>query len=257
MNRADWLKKLRVQAEALYDHLAPAYWVTFGLYANATHLRFIGKFLERLDTQSKILDAACGAGRYDGMLLEACHHVLGTDQSAAMLARARDVFREERFPRLRYAQVGLQELDIQAEFDGAICVDAMEHVCPEDWPDILTRFHRALKPGGLLYITVDVPDWDEVHKAYDQAIALGLPVVFGEVVDSLAAAYEQTMAQDSQAVSGVQSDGAVYLYYPPPEQIHTWLDQAGFALEEEATGDGYAHLLARKRPSLLAGETAQ
>jgi hypothetical protein len=31
VERADWLKKMRTQAEALYDHLAPAYWVTFGL----------------------------------------------------------------------------------------------------------------------------------------------------------------------------------------------------------------------------------
>jgi SAM-dependent methyltransferase len=257
MDRVDWLKKLRAQAETLYDHLAPAYWVTFGLYANVTHLRFLEKFLERLDAQSKVLDAACGAGRYDGVLLAAGHQVLGTDQSAAMLVRACEVFPKERFPQLSYAQVGLQELDFHAEFDGAICVDAMEHVSPEDWPDILARFHRALRPGGPLYITVDLADWDEVNEAYARATALGLPVVLGEVVDPLAAAYEQTMALDWQEVSGAQSDRAVYHYYPPAEQVRTWLDQAGFALEEEATGDGYAHLLARKRPSLPARETAQ
>jgi SAM-dependent methyltransferase len=98
VERAEWLKKMRAQAEALYDHLAPAYWVTLGLYANAAHRQFIEKFLGRLGAQSAILDAACGAGRYDGMLLEAGHGVLGIDQSSSMLARAREVFPQERFP---------------------------------------------------------------------------------------------------------------------------------------------------------------
>ena len=132
MERAEWLKKVRAQAEAAYDHYAPAYWVKYGLYPDATHRQFIDKFLGRLGAQSAILDAACGAGRYDGMLLEAGHSVLGIDQAGSMLARAREVFPQERFPMLRYVKVGLQEMDFQTEFDGVICVDAMEHVFPED-----------------------------------------------------------------------------------------------------------------------------
>ncbi len=44
---------MRVQAEALYDDLAPAYWVTFGLYANTTHRQFVDKFLGRLAPHSQ------------------------------------------------------------------------------------------------------------------------------------------------------------------------------------------------------------
>jgi len=149
VERAEWLKKMRAQAEALYDHLAPAYWVTFGLYANAAHRQFIEKFLGRLGAPGVILDAACGAGRYDGMLLEAGHAVLGIDQSCSMLARAQVVFPQERFPGLRYAKIGLQEIDFQAKFDGVICIDALEHVCPEDWPGVLARFQKALRPSGV------------------------------------------------------------------------------------------------------------
>ncbi len=247
MERAEWLQKMRAQAEALYDHLAPAYWVTFGLYANSAHVQFIGKFLGRLDSQSVILDAGCGAGRYDGMLLEAGHRVLGIDQSSRMLARAREHFPQERFPALRYAKMGLQEMEFQAEFDGAICMDAMEHVCPEDWPGIVARFHQALRPGGRLYVTVEVPDWDEVSQAYEQAKALGLPAVFGEVVDNLDAAYTQVAAQDRQAIRGEIADAAVYHYHPRPEQVRAWFDQAGLVIDEEGAGDGYAHILARKK----------
>jgi 2-polyprenyl-3-methyl-5-hydroxy-6-metoxy-1,4-benzoquinol methylase len=95
---------------------------------------------------SVLLSAACGAGRFDGVLLEAGHSVVGIDQSAGMLARAR-----EHFPGARYEKIGLQEMDFREEFDGAICMDAMEHICPEDWPVILRGFQAALKPGGVLY----------------------------------------------------------------------------------------------------------
>jgi len=44
MERAEWLKKIRTQAEALYDHLAPAYWVKFGKYPDAPHRQFLEKF---------------------------------------------------------------------------------------------------------------------------------------------------------------------------------------------------------------------
>jgi 2-polyprenyl-3-methyl-5-hydroxy-6-metoxy-1,4-benzoquinol methylase len=246
IDRAEWLKKVRAQAEALYDHLAPAYWVTFGLYANAAHRQFIEKFLGRLGAQSAILDAACGAGRYDGMLVEAGHSVLGIDQSGNMLARAREYLPQERFPGLRYAKMGLQEIDFQAEFDGVICIDAMEHVSPEDWPGILARLQKALRPGGMLYVTVEVAEWGEVGEAYKRAKALGLPVLFGEVVDEIDAAYAQAAALDWQAIPGEQADLAVYHYYPSPEQVRAWLDQAGLAIVEEGTGDGYAHLLASK-----------
>jgi 2-polyprenyl-3-methyl-5-hydroxy-6-metoxy-1,4-benzoquinol methylase len=254
VERAEWLKKVRAQAEALYDHIAPAYWVKFGMYPDATHRQFIEKFLGRLGAQSAILDAACGAGRYDGMLLEAGHSVLGIDQSGNMLARAREHFPQDRFPGLRYAKMGLQEMDFLEEFDGVICMDALEHICPEDLPGILTRFQKALRPGGMLYVTVDAEELGEYREAFERAKAMGLPVVFGEVVDDLDAAYAEATALealDPRALSGERLDHTVYHYHPPLEQVRLWLAQAGMAIEEEAieeegTGEGYAHLLARK-----------
>jgi SAM-dependent methyltransferase len=106
MERADWLKQMRSMAEALYDRLSPQYWVRFGLSEDNTHQKYLQKFLERV-APGVILSAGCGAGRYDGLLLEAGHSVVGIDQSAGMLARAREHFPEERFPKLRYEKVGL------------------------------------------------------------------------------------------------------------------------------------------------------
>ena len=52
MERAEWLKKVRTQAEKLYDHGAPAYWVIWGMSIDETHRQFIDKYLD--DTWLKI-----------------------------------------------------------------------------------------------------------------------------------------------------------------------------------------------------------
>jgi len=242
MERAEWLKQMREKAEALYDHFSPGYWVKFGLYANETHREYLQKFLERVPPRSTLLSAACGAGRYDGMLLEAGHSVLGIDQSEGMLARAR-----ERFPEVQYKKMGLQEIDFQEAFDGIICMDAMEHVCPEDWPGVLRRVQEALKPGGVSYFTADLGEADDLEAAYERAKALGLPAVFGEVADKVDDAYEQMVASGAGAVPFELADAAVYHYHPALEQVRAWIGQAGLAIEEEGTGNGYEHFVVRKR----------
>jgi 2-polyprenyl-3-methyl-5-hydroxy-6-metoxy-1,4-benzoquinol methylase len=230
MQRTEWLTQMRSQVRAIYDQEAPDYWTIHGVYDNATHRAFVQKLLARLPARGHILDAACGAGRYDGMLLEADHRVLGIDQSGGMLAHAREHFPQERFPQLRYAERSLQEMDFEAQFDGAICIDALEHVCPEDWPGIFARLHNALRPGGSLYVTVELAQQTQVSDAYERARALGLPVVFGEVVDGL-------------DPDDTDDEPWVYHYYPPSEQVRLWLAQAGLQIEEESVGDGYWHLL--------------
>jgi hypothetical protein len=42
----------------------------------------------------------------------------------------------------------LQELSFEAAFDGAMTVDAMENIPPEDWPVVIANIRRALKPAG-------------------------------------------------------------------------------------------------------------
>lgn len=241
MKRTEWLATMRARDRTLYDLAAPAYWVSFGLYPNATHRAFIGKLLARLAPNSDILDAACGAGRYDGMLLEAGHRVVGVDQSARMLARAREHFPAEQYPALRYEQTGLQQLDYEEAFDALICVDALEHIAPDDWPGVLGRFVRALRPGGLLYASVEAADPAEVAATYERGRAEGLPVVPGEVLEVLDA--------ESVAHAGLDPRRGPYIYYhfhPTLEQVRAWLDAAGLVIEEEGTGDDYAHLLACK-----------
>jgi SAM-dependent methyltransferase len=222
MDRTAWLLEMRHACELEYDHEAPLYWDKYGLYSNITHQRFIQEFLRLLPTDSKILDAACGAGRYEPFLLEKNHTVIGIDQSQGMLERA-----GEKFPDVQFEKIGLQEMMFQSDFDGVICMDAMENVCPEDWSLVLDKFHQALKPQGLLYFTAETIenlDENELRQAFERARAAGLPVVYGEWPDE-----------------------GVYHFHPTNQQVRDWVKQAGFKILQEANGEiWYYHILVRK-----------
>jgi cyclopropane fatty-acyl-phospholipid synthase-like methyltransferase len=219
MDRTEWLKERRREAEQRYSTWwAPEYGKTLGFYPNESHLQFIQKLKNLLPPNSTVLDAACGAGRYMPEFVGKGYSVVGVDQSEGMLARAR-----EEFPQVTLEKVGLQEMFFHEMFDGAICMDAMEHVCPEDWPVVAANFERALKPNGYLYFTVEMADNAEVKAAFEQAQQAGLPVVYGEWVND-----------------------DVYHFYPSLEQVREWVQQAGFKIREEGEGDGYHHFLMQK-----------
>jgi ubiquinone/menaquinone biosynthesis C-methylase UbiE len=223
MNRTAWLKEMRQKCEEEYDTVwAPSYGEKWGLYSNTTHLQFLNELLSLLPQQSMILDAACGAGRYLPYLLEKGHSIIGIDQSQGMLARAKT-----KFPGVQFDKVGLQEMTYGEVFDGAVCADAMENICPEDWPLVLGNFQRALKPKGCLYFTAETienTDEDEIRQAFEEAQQAGLPVVYGE-----------------------RTDEDVYHYHPSNQQVREWVEQAGFEILKDGNGEiWYYHILVRK-----------
>jgi SAM-dependent methyltransferase len=173
-----------------------------------------------------VLDAACGTGKYFPMVLAGGRRLLGVDHAGAYLAKA-----AAKFPQVPTDKHDLQDLPYRGEFDGVLCMDAMEFVPPEDWPPVLERFHRALRPGGWLYLTVELAREDQVRAVNQAARRSGLPVVDGEVIWD-------------------EPDG-YYHHYPSMQQVRAWLADAGFAIEQEAEGpwhdEGYAyhHVLAR------------
>ncbi len=242
MERTEWLKHMRSKSEALYDRISPQYWVSFGLEANETHRLFLQHFLDQLPPGGPVLSAGCGAGRYDRFLLDAGHSVLGIDQSAGMLASAR-----QHVPQASYQKMALQDMDFHEAFDGVICIDALEHVCPEDYSRILLLFSQALKPGGLLYFTMDQEDPGVLSKAFQHAQSLGLPVVLGEVVDRVDLSLERIQALGDAPVPAEIADPAVYHFYPSLDQVRGWIAAAGLLIQEEGDGGGYHHFLTSRK----------
>ena len=224
VDRVTWLRELRRMNEQQEEGLVDVFDATWGQVED-THRAFIERFLSMLPPSGRVLDAACGTGKYFGLVLEGGRSVLGVDHTGAYLRRA-----AEKFPAVPTAKHDLQDMPFVEEFDGVMCVDAMEFVPPEDWPVVLGRFRRALRSGGSLYLTVELAPQDEMRAGNAAARRLGLPVVDGETI--------------------WEEPDWYYHYYPAMERVRGWLDDADLPLVEELEGpwaDGdyaYHHVLA-------------
>lgn len=209
--RRTFLDHRRAVSRRRFDRLhAPVYDKRWGAYINPTHADFVDDLARRLGAGARVLDAACGTGKYWPRLLEAGLKVTGADQSAGML----EVARAKGLP-IVIVRVALQDIgDVSGRFDGLLCVDAMENVGPEDWPLVLNGFRGVLKPGAFAYLSVELPDGE-----LPEPVGLLVP---GEVLEDEA-----------------------YHFYPMREQVLAWLEGSGFAVVREAEGDGYWHLLTR------------
>jgi 2-polyprenyl-3-methyl-5-hydroxy-6-metoxy-1,4-benzoquinol methylase len=205
MERSEWLAQRRLTVRDDYTRDAPTYEDDYDP-ATPMHRRF-ARLIETCPEGGIVLDAACGTGPYVGMVLEAGRRVTGIDQSAGMLAQAKD-----RYPAVRFDEVGLQELDADAAFDAAMCLDAIEHVPPEEWPTVLANLQRALRPGAHLYLTVEEVDRKDLDRAFGAREA-GLPVALGEDV-------------------GDETGG--YHYYLDQDRVAGWLADAGFEVVDDA-----------------------
>ena len=219
VERRAWLRELRRVDERQEDNLAGHFDAHWG-EIEPMHQAFVGRFLSRLPPDGRVLDAACGTGKYFPMVLASARQLLGVDHAGALLANA-----AAKFPQVPTERHDLQELPYRGEFDGVLCVDAMEFVPPEDWPPVLERFRRALRPGGWLYLTVELAPDDRVRAANQAARRSGLPVVDGEVI--------------------WEGPDGYYHHYPNVGQVRTWVAGAGFTIQEEAEGpwheEGYAY----------------
>ena len=219
MDRCTWLEETRRLMEERMDTIhAPIYDENWGSTIDPTHEQFFNRFLGVCPPQALILDAACGTGKYWPMILASGRSVFGIEQSQGMLSRA-----HIKYPDVPIGKIAMQDMGYQAAFDSAVCMDAMELIFPEDWLVVLSNLHRAIKPSGYLYFTVELLAEEELDNALVAARQLGLPEVYGEWVP-----------EDR------------YHYYPKIEQVKEWVQQAGFRLIDETVGDEYHHFLVQK-----------
>lgn len=224
MDRRSWVEARRRATEEGFDAVYSPTYDQDDSPITPMHRRFVNRVIERCSRDGRVLDAACGTGKYFEMIMESGRQVLGVDQSAGMLSVA-----QAKHPDVPIQKLGLQEMDFVAAFDGAICVDAMENVFPEDWPRVLRNLNRAVRPGGPLYFTVETIDEREIETVFAKATADGLPIVRGE----------HTLR------------GGGYHFYPSAVQVAEWIEGAGLAVTEddrsEAGNYGYYHVLAKSQ----------
>ena len=104
-------------------------------------------FLELIPAGGTILDAGCGPGRDNLSFLKKGFQVTAFDASAKMVELASKQTGVAAF------QMRFQELNYEHEFDGIWACASLLHVPFFELDDILSRFSRALKTGGICFMS--------------------------------------------------------------------------------------------------------
>lgn len=105
------------------------------------------RFLSRLPAGARILDAGCGSGRDARAFLDAGYKVCAADGSRGMCTQAESL--GVRACCLQFGEVCGPDL-----YDGIWACASLLHVPKAELPEVLRRFHWALRPGGILYMSV-------------------------------------------------------------------------------------------------------
>lgn len=111
-------------------------------------------FLELVPDGGRVLDWGCGSGRDSLAMLRAGYDVVAVDLSDAMADAT------ETLTGLTVRRESFADLDDEGAFDGIWASASLLHVPSEELPGILARAERALKPGGVLYISFKYGDFE-------------------------------------------------------------------------------------------------
>ncbi len=145
MNRKT-LQHIQDQLKASYSSFADEFDVTRQKPWEEFH-----HFLAYVRHGARVLDLGCGNGRLYGALEGRDVDYLGIDHNSKLLDLART-----RYPKARFELADMIDLRLPEDaFDVAFCIAAFHHI-----PGKLARrhlvdtVHRALKPDGVLVLTV-------------------------------------------------------------------------------------------------------
>lgn len=149
---------------AWYQKQAPRYVSKVCGAAN----RHLGAFVARLAPGARILELGCGAGQDAAHMAARGFDVDPTDATDAMvrLAQRRGV---------PARQLRFDELEAGAAYDAVWAHACLIHVPRADFPDILSRIHRALRNGGWHFANFKLGDGEgcdplgRLHNFPDEA----------------------------------------------------------------------------------------
>jgi len=103
-----------------------------------------------------VLDVGCGAGNYTLKLLERLPGLDATliDLSQPMLDRARERVGRATAGSITTIQADIREITLSGEgFDIVLAAAVLHHLRTDsEWRAVFTAFHRALRPGGSVWV---------------------------------------------------------------------------------------------------------
>jgi 2-polyprenyl-3-methyl-5-hydroxy-6-metoxy-1,4-benzoquinol methylase len=107
---------------------------------------------------SVVLDAACGSGYGDFILLNAASKVVGVDVSQEAIDYAVAKAKKQNEERLVYSTVDVSELNYQNQFDHVVSLETIEHMDKAKQEAFVSRVGIALKVGGSFLVSTPVKD---------------------------------------------------------------------------------------------------
>ena len=109
-------------------------------------------------SQSRVLEVGCGTGRHTLRLAQQGNEVTAIDLSPGMLAVARQKLVELDAHRVKLIEADFMNADLgfTEEFDASLTALVLEHI--ERLDIFFGLVSRALKPGGLLFVSEIHPD---------------------------------------------------------------------------------------------------
>lgn len=115
------------------------------------------RFLARVPAGGRILDAGCGSGRDAAAFLHQGYAVDAFDASARMVAHARER------TGLEVSKLRFEDLEYDREFDGIWACASLLHLSEAAMDETLARLVRALRPGGVLYLSFKLGDGEAIR----------------------------------------------------------------------------------------------
>ncbi|MFI0433645.1 MAG: class I SAM-dependent DNA methyltransferase [Candidatus Nanopelagicales bacterium] len=135
----------------------------------ASWATFLDQFWGGSAVVPRVLDVCCGTGLLAAELVERGYQLVGTDASAAMLARARSRLG----PSVPLHRAELPEVGTDEVFDAVVSTfDGLNYVPLDTFPTIVARLADRLGPGGWLVF--------DLHTDAMMHFTLDNPVVTGE-----------------------------------------------------------------------------
>jgi SAM-dependent methyltransferase len=109
-------------------------------------------FARRFVHGKRVLDAACGEGYGSALLGSVAQSVIGIDVDLATINHASATYGEG--TRIQFIPTSCTGLPLPSDsVDVIVSFETIEHLEPEEQPDMLAEFARVLAPDGLLIIS--------------------------------------------------------------------------------------------------------
>lgn len=115
-------------------------------------------FLRELPPGAHILDAGCGSGRDTKAFLDRGYLVTAIDSSAKMAQLA------TAFTGQRCEVLSFQEMEFRDKFDGVWACASLLHVPKSEIEEVIHRFIRALKSGGIFYLSLKEGEGESIAE---------------------------------------------------------------------------------------------